>query len=125
MLLLRYCVAHTLTGRYVLGRKMKNQGMTLVASIFSMVQAYLAYLLHNDLISIEIFQWIVSVIYIPLYFVLLLFGGLLEVSFGLSLLKGGSVFPYLHDALWIVGSIMLLPLNLWLLKLGVRRRLRT
>ena len=99
--------------------------MILVASIFSIVQAYLACLLHNNLISIEILQWIVSVVYIPLYFVLLLIGGLLEAAFGVSLLKGGVIFPYLHDALWIVGSIILLPLNLWLLKLGNRWKLRT
>ncbi|EOK5711769.1 hypothetical protein ACWLZS_004556 [Vibrio parahaemolyticus] len=104
---------------------MRNQGMILLASIFSIVQAYLAFLLHNDLISIEILQWIVSVVYIPLYFVLLLIGGLLEVTFGLSLLKGGVVFPYLHDALWMFGGIILLPLNLWLLKLGIRWKLRT
>ena len=104
---------------------MRNQGMILVASIFSIVQAYLAYLLHNDLISMEIFQWIVSVVYVPLYFVLLLIGGLLEATVGLSLLKGGVAFPYLHDALWIVGSIILLPLNLWFLKLGACCKLRT
>ncbi|MCR9366087.1 hypothetical protein [Vibrio antiquarius] len=104
---------------------MRNQGMILVAFIFSIVQASLAYFLHNDMISVEMFQWIVSVIYIPLYFVLLLIGGLLEVVFGLNLLKGGVVFPYLHDALWAVGGILLLPLNLWLLKLGARCKLRT
>ncbi|WP_038882515.1 hypothetical protein [Vibrio jasicida] len=93
---------------------MRNQGMILVAFIASTVQASLAYLHHNDLISVEIFQWMVSVIYIPLYFVLLLIGGLLEVVFGLNLLKGGVAFPYLHGVLWAVGSLLLLPLNLWL-----------
>ncbi|MDN3617186.1 hypothetical protein ACFFUS_15610 [Vibrio gallaecicus] len=104
---------------------MRNQGMILVAFIASSVQASLAYSLHNDMISMEIFQWIVSVIYIPLYFVFLLIGGLLEVVFGLNLLKGGVALPYLHDALWAVGGVLLLPLNLWLLKLGSRCKLRT
>ncbi len=104
---------------------MRNQGMILAAFIFSVAQAYLAYLLHNEMISIEIFQWIVSVVYIPLYFVLLLIGGLLEAVFGVSLLRGGVVFPYLHDSLWLIGSVILLPLNLWLLKLSIRFKLRT
>lgn len=99
---------------------MKVQGMWLVAFILSMVQAYSAYLLHNDLIKISIFQWVVSVIYIPLYIVLALIGGLLDAFFGLHVLKGGTVFPYLNDVLWIVGSVILFPLNLWFLKCFMR-----
>ncbi|MFA0570899.1 hypothetical protein, partial [Vibrio gallaecicus] len=118
-------VVSYLIGRYVLRWKMRNQGMILVAFIASSVQASLAYFIHNDMISVEIFQWIISVIYIPLYFVLLFIGGLLEVVFGLNLLNGGVALPYLHDALWAVGGILLLPLNLWLLKLGLRCKLRT
>ncbi|HAS6168306.1 TPA: hypothetical protein I7158_22065 [Vibrio vulnificus] len=119
------CGIHPLTRRYVLRSNMRDRGIFLVAFALSIVQAYCAYLLHNDLIQIEILQWIVSVVYIPLYFALLLIGGLLESIFGLPLLKGGVAFPYLSDVLWIVGVVILLPFNLWFFKLIQHFKQRT
>ncbi|EMB48626.1 Uncharacterised protein [Vibrio mimicus] len=89
----------------------------LVAFFLAIVQTYGSYLLHNDMMNIEILKWIISIVYIPLYFILLCVGGLLEVMFGWRALKGGVVFPYLNDALWLVGILVLLPLNLTLLRL--------
>ncbi len=107
---------------------MGNLGMRrirLVALFLSIVQAYGSYLLHNDMINIEILKWIISIVYIPLYLILLCIGGLLELIFGWSLLKGGVIFPYLNDALWLVGLVVLLPLNLTLLRLWGSFKQRT
>ncbi|OEE76955.1 hypothetical protein A1OQ_22155 [Enterovibrio norvegicus FF-162] len=104
---------------------MKDRGIWLVAFLLSIVQAYCLYLLHNDLIQTAILKWVVSLLYIPLYVVLLLIGGLLEGFFGLHVLKGGVAFPYLNDVLWLFGIVILLPLNLWLLRLFVRFKQRT
>ncbi|PNM63760.1 hypothetical protein [Vibrio mimicus] len=97
----------------------------LVAFFLSIVQAYGSYLLHNDMMNIEILKWIISIVYIPLYLILLCVGGLLEVIFGWRVLKGGIVFPYLNDELWLVGILVLLPLNLLLLRLWGSFRQRT
>lgn len=97
--------------------KFKEIGVRLVAFFFSIVQAYCAYLLHHDLVQFPMMQWIVSIFYIPLYALLLLVGVLLEALFGLHLLKGGVVFPYLSDILWMLGGALLIPLNIWLLRL--------
>ncbi|EPM3870528.1 hypothetical protein ACTJ2V_003498, partial [Vibrio cholerae] len=105
-----------------------NLGMRrihLVALFLSIAQAYGSYLLHNDMINIEILKWIISIVYIPLYLMLLCIGGLLELMFGWSLLKGGVIFPYLNDALWPVGLVVLLPLNLTLLRLWGSFKQRT
>ncbi len=87
-----------------------------IAAILSFAQAYSAYLLHNDQIKIEIIQWVVSIFYIPLYFLLLAISGMLEPLSGLSLIKGGVVFPYLHDVVWLFSLAILFPINLYLLK---------
>ncbi len=71
-----------LTGRYVLWGNLGMRRIRLVALFLSIVQAYGSYLLHNDLINIEILKWIFSIVYIPLYLILLCIGGLLELMFG-------------------------------------------
>ncbi|MFA0570554.1 hypothetical protein [Vibrio gallaecicus] len=103
---------------------MKDWWLILAAFTLSIAQAYSSYLLHNDLIQQEIVQWFISVIYLPLYIILLFIGVFLEGVVGMHVLKGGGIFPYLNDGLWCVSIIILLPLNLWFCRLYARFRKR-
>ncbi|MDD1796214.1 hypothetical protein LRP50_24125 [Enterovibrio sp. ZSDZ42] len=98
--------------------------MKLVAFFLSIIQVFLSFLLHNDLIEIEILQWLISIFYIPLYLVLLCFGGVFESLLGVGLLKSGMIFPYLENELWLAGVPIMYPVNFFLLKLAGRFQLR-
>ncbi len=104
---------------------MKVSVIIAISVVLSLVQAYASYLLHNDVIQFAPLQWFIALFYIPLYIVLLLIGGLLEGVFGLNVFRGGVIFPYLKDVLWLVGFAVLLPFNFLFVRWAHNRKHRT
>nr|WP_086937407.1 hypothetical protein [Thaumasiovibrio occultus] len=82
---------------------------TLIAIAITLLLVYGCFLLHNDQIPWLTLQSILTPVYIPLYFVLILIGGLLEMIPSVTAYRGGVMLPYLHDWLWIIGIAVLYP----------------
>ena len=104
--------------------KMKTSKIVIITTVLAVVQAYTSYLLHNDVIQFAPLQWIISLFYIPLYIILLFIGGVLESLFSVSLFRSGVIFPYLRDVLWLVGAVVLLPVNYLLVRWVFNRKHR-
>ncbi|MCE2571181.1 hypothetical protein [Motilimonas eburnea] len=101
---------------------MKLSKTYVAAFIFSATQAYAAYLLHNDMVTWEPLQWLISVVYFPLYLILLMISALMETVFGLILYRSSVFLPYLDDVMWLVGAVILLPINGWLVNQWMRKK---
>ena len=101
---------------------MKLTGTVIAAASLSAVQAYAAYLLHNDMITWAPLQWLIAVVYFPLYFILLMLSALIDSVFGVILYRTSVFLPYLDDVMWLFGAVILLPLNVWLVRLCMRHK---
>lgn len=88
--------------------------IVIILIAVSFIQAYLSYLLHNDYINVLIIGWVIGVFAAPMYFILLCIGETLEAVFGLNYSKGGYIFPYLKDYMWIIGFFIMLPINFYI-----------
>ena len=98
----------------------KHHGLVsvLLTIVMSTIQIYACYLLHNDAITNVVLQWLIAVIYLPLYFILLIIGVVIESVIGVSIFRSGAFIPYLKDGAWLMSLPILYPLNAWLLKVG-------
>ncbi|MFO6424092.1 hypothetical protein [Motilimonas sp. KMU-193] len=104
---------------------MKLTGTVIAAASLSAVQAYAAYLLHNDMITWAPLQWLIAVVYFPLYFILLMLSALIDSVFGVILYRTSVFLPYIDDVMWLFGAVILLPINGVGMRLIIRRRQRT